>query len=183
MKDNQKFGDSEPGTGKAVAKWLIDLRVAMVGGDNWGLGEGPTEDAVERLVIPCQKWNLCPFSCGDIQGRACGHVRWLSDAAARWFIGPKRFLPEGTYDAFSTTTTSTRSVPCSRMPMRLAAASETSMIRRFLAVYSPRSLMVTTTCCFVRRFVTFTFVPRGNERCAAVNCCRGKRSPLAVLRP
>jgi hypothetical protein len=70
-----------------------------------------------------------------------------------------------------------------RMPMRLAAASERSMIGRFLPVNGPRSLIVTTTCCFVRRFVTFTFVPRGKERCTAVNCCREKRSPLAVLRP
>lgn len=44
-------------------------------------------------------------------------------------------------------------------------------------------MILTTTRCFVRRFVTFTLVPKGNERCAAVNCCREKRSPLAVLRP
>jgi hypothetical protein len=44
-------------------------------------------------------------------------------------------------------------------------------------------LIVTTTCCFIRRFVTFTLIPRGKKRYAAVNCCREKRSPLAVLRP
>jgi hypothetical protein len=37
------------------------------------------------------------------------------------------------YNAFSTTTTSTRSVPCSSNPTRLAAASERSMMRRFPA--------------------------------------------------
>jgi kynurenine formamidase len=57
MKDNQKFGDSEPGIGKAVAKWLIDRRVAMVGADNWGLEVGPTEDKeeagpVHQMLIP-----------------------------------------------------------------------------------------------------------------------------------
>jgi kynurenine formamidase len=57
MKDNQKFSESEPGIGKAVAKWLIDQRVAMVGADNWGLEVGPTEDKeeagpVHQMLIP-----------------------------------------------------------------------------------------------------------------------------------
>jgi kynurenine formamidase len=57
MKDNQKFGDSKPGIGKAAAKWLIDRRVAMVGADNWGLEVGPTEDKeeagpVHQMLIP-----------------------------------------------------------------------------------------------------------------------------------
>jgi kynurenine formamidase len=57
MKDNQKFGASEPGIGKAVAKWLIDRRVTMVGADNWGLEVGPTEDKeeagpVHQMLIP-----------------------------------------------------------------------------------------------------------------------------------
>jgi hypothetical protein len=67
-------------------------------------------------------------------------------------------------------------------PTRLAAASERSMMR-VPPASGPRSLIRTTTGCFVRRFVTFTLVPRGKERCAAVNCCREKRSPLAVVRP
>jgi kynurenine formamidase len=57
MKDNKKFGESEPGIGKAVAQWLIDRRVAMVGADNWGLEVGPTEDKeeagpVHQMLIP-----------------------------------------------------------------------------------------------------------------------------------
>jgi kynurenine formamidase len=57
MKDNKKFGESEPGIGKAAAKWLIDRRVAMVGADNWGLEVGPTEDKeeagpVHQMLIP-----------------------------------------------------------------------------------------------------------------------------------
>ncbi len=43
--------------------------------------------------------------------------------------------------------------------------------------------MVTTTYCVVRRFVTFTLVPRGQERCAAVDGCRETRAPQAVVRP
>jgi hypothetical protein len=80
-------------------------------------------------------------------------------------------------------TTCTHSVPRAWSPMRFAAASERSMMRRLPLPYGPRSLMVTTTCCFVRRLVTFTLVPSGKERCAAVNDLREKRSPLAVLCP
>src|SRR5262245_4558551 len=57
------------------------------------------------------------------------------------------------------------------------------MIRRLPPPWGPRSLIVTITCCPVRRFVTCTFVPSGSERCAAVNWDREKRSPLAVFRP
>ena len=66
-------------------------------------------------------------------------------------------------------TTCTHSVPRSRTPIRLAAASERSMIGLLPPPLGARSLILTTTCCFVRRFVTLTFVPKGKERCAAVN--------------
>jgi hypothetical protein len=90
---------------------------------------------------------------------------------------------EETADACSTTRTRTRSTPRDAKPMRLAAASARSMMRRWPPPWGPRSLMVTTTCCPVRRFVTCTLVPSGRERCAAVNCDREKRAPLAVVRP
>jgi kynurenine formamidase len=57
MKDNKKFEAGEPGIGKAVAQWLIDRRVTMVGADNWGLEVGPSEDKeeagpVHQMLIP-----------------------------------------------------------------------------------------------------------------------------------
>jgi hypothetical protein len=43
--------------------------------------------------------------------------------------------------------------------------------------------MVTTTVFPVLRWVTFTLVPNGSDRCAAVNAPSFSRMPLAVLVP
>ena len=45
----------------------------------------------------------------------------------------------------------------------------------------PRSLMRTTTDRPFFRFSTFTLVPKGSERCAAVSAPGSQRSPEAVL--
>jgi hypothetical protein len=71
----------------------------------------------------------------DVVDEGCDHL--YASVEESWH--PARYLEtaigvrDGTYDAFSTTTTSTRSVPCSSSPTRLAAASERSMMRRFPA--------------------------------------------------
>src|SRR5687768_16091132 len=71
--------------------------------------------------------------------------------------------------------------PASTIPNWRAAFFDTSIMRP--GANGPRSLMVTFTERPLARLVTFTCVPNGNVRCAAVSfsCLNG--SPLAVVRP
>src|SRR5690606_1965103 len=64
-------------------------------------------------------------------------------------------------------------------PSFAAAALERSMTRPLMK--GPRSLMRTTTVLPLRRLVTFTFVPKGRLRWAAVNAAGFIRSPDAGL--
>lgn len=45
MKDNKRFGDSEPGIGVAAAQVLVDAEVVVVGADTWGVEVMPNPDA------------------------------------------------------------------------------------------------------------------------------------------
>src|SRR5262245_704834 len=101
-------------------------------------------------------------------------------------------LPDSLLDALATLTeapdelgellpdalTLTRAVPEPSMPRTDAAALEMSMIRP--PTKGPRSLIRTTTERPLVRFSTSTLVPKGNERCAAVNSLGFIISPLAV---
>jgi hypothetical protein len=69
-------------------------------------------------------------------------------------------------------------VPRLKKSSRLAAARVTSMIRP--RTNGPRSLMRTTTHRPFVTFSTFTLVPNGNERCAAVSAVGSQFSPDAV---
>lgn len=75
----------------------------------------------------------------------------------------------------------TFSTPAESIPICIAAPIDKSISRPFTK--GPRSLILTTTDFFVRRFVTLTFVPKGSVRCAAVNACLSNFSPLAVIFP
>jgi len=45
MKDNTKFGATEPGIGLAAAQFLVDAEVVVVGADTWGVEVMPNPDA------------------------------------------------------------------------------------------------------------------------------------------
>ena len=45
MKDNTKFGDSEPGIGLAAGQMLVDAEVVVVGADTWGVEVMPNPDS------------------------------------------------------------------------------------------------------------------------------------------
>ena len=75
----------------------------------------------------------------------------------------------------------TCATPDSTMPRTLAAARETSMIRPFAK--GPRSFIRTSTDFPLARLVSFTMLPHGRLRCAAVNFFWSKTSPLAVRFP
>jgi len=45
MKDNTKFGDSEPGIGLAAGRMLVDAEVVVVGADTWGVEVMPNPDS------------------------------------------------------------------------------------------------------------------------------------------
>jgi len=45
MKDNAKYGDSEPGIGLAAGQMLVDAEVVVVGADTWGVEVMPNPDA------------------------------------------------------------------------------------------------------------------------------------------
>jgi kynurenine formamidase len=45
MKDNAKFGDSEPGIGLAAGQMLVDAEVVVVGADTWGVEVMPNPDS------------------------------------------------------------------------------------------------------------------------------------------
>jgi kynurenine formamidase len=56
MKDNQAYGEGEPGIGMGAAKLLSDAKVAMIGADNWAIEAVPHEDP--QLAYPVHQWNL-----------------------------------------------------------------------------------------------------------------------------
>jgi kynurenine formamidase len=56
MKDNQAYGEGEPGIGMGAAKLLSDKKVAMIGADNWAIEAVPHEDP--ELAYPVHQWNL-----------------------------------------------------------------------------------------------------------------------------
>lgn len=66
-------------------------------------------------------------------------------------------------------------------PSARAPAGVRSMIRP--RMNGPRSLIVTTTVFPLLRFVTFTLLPKGKKRCAAVKVWLLMRAPLAVFGP
>jgi kynurenine formamidase len=45
MKDNAKYGESEPGIGLAAAQMLVDAEVVVVGADTWGVEVMPNPDS------------------------------------------------------------------------------------------------------------------------------------------
>ena len=45
MKDNTRYGDSEPGIGVAAAQMLVDAEVVVVGADTWGVEVMPNPDS------------------------------------------------------------------------------------------------------------------------------------------
>jgi kynurenine formamidase len=45
MKDNVKYGDSEPGIGVAAGQMLVDAEVVVVGADTWGVEVMPNPDS------------------------------------------------------------------------------------------------------------------------------------------
>jgi len=45
MKDNTKYGATEPGIGVAAAQFLVDAEVVVVGADTWGVEVMPNPDA------------------------------------------------------------------------------------------------------------------------------------------
>jgi len=50
--DPGRFTAGEPGAGMAVAKWLVDRRVAMTGADTWSFGAVPGEDPDRPFLVP-----------------------------------------------------------------------------------------------------------------------------------
>src|SRR5215831_16749417 len=66
-------------------------------------------------------------------------------------------------------------------PSARAAAGVTSITRP--PTKGPRSLIVTSTELPLFLLVTRTFVPKGSERCAAVNAPGLSRPPLLVREP
>jgi len=53
MKDNAKFGASAPGIGVAVAQYLVEREIVMVGADNWTMDVLPNPDP--SLVFPAHQ--------------------------------------------------------------------------------------------------------------------------------
>jgi kynurenine formamidase len=56
MKDNEEYGEGEPGIGLAAAKFLTGHKVAMIGADTWAIEAVPHER--EDLAFPVHQWNL-----------------------------------------------------------------------------------------------------------------------------
>ncbi len=56
MKDNQAYGNGEPGIGMAAAAWLSKQKITMVGADNWAIEVVPPED--KSRPYPVHQWNL-----------------------------------------------------------------------------------------------------------------------------
>lgn len=56
MKDNEAYGEAEPGIGMEAARWLTDKKICLIGSDNWGIEAIPGED--ENLAAPVHHWTL-----------------------------------------------------------------------------------------------------------------------------
>ena len=56
MKDNDAYGDGEPGLGLAAAKFLTDRKVSLIGADTWAIEAVPHER--DDLSYPVHQWNL-----------------------------------------------------------------------------------------------------------------------------
>ena len=56
MKDNETYGEGEPGIGLAAAKFLTDRKVALIGADTWAIEAVPHE--TDELAYPVHQWNL-----------------------------------------------------------------------------------------------------------------------------
>jgi kynurenine formamidase len=50
--DDVRYGEGEPGSGMAVAGWLVEHGVALTGCDTWSYGPVPAEDPAEPFVVP-----------------------------------------------------------------------------------------------------------------------------------
>jgi kynurenine formamidase len=56
MKDNELYGEGEPGIGLAAAKFLTDRKVCLIGADTWAIEAVPHE--TDELAYPVHQWNL-----------------------------------------------------------------------------------------------------------------------------
>jgi kynurenine formamidase len=56
MKDNDAYGEGEPGIGLAAAKFLTDRKVSMIGADTWAIEAVPHER--DDLSFPVHQWDL-----------------------------------------------------------------------------------------------------------------------------
>lgn len=56
MKDNQAYGEGEPGLGLAGAKYLTDRKVVLIGADTWAIEVVPHEN--KEMAFPVHQWNL-----------------------------------------------------------------------------------------------------------------------------
>lgn len=56
MKDNQTYGEGEPGLGLAAAKFLTDRKVSLIGADTWAIEVVPHEN--KEILYPVHQWNL-----------------------------------------------------------------------------------------------------------------------------
>src|SRR5262245_19770830 len=54
MKDNVEYNKGSPGPGVSVAKWLIDKKICLVGGDSWPVEAVPGED--KERPFECHQW-------------------------------------------------------------------------------------------------------------------------------
>jgi kynurenine formamidase len=54
MKDNVAYNKGCPGPGVTAAKWLIDKKICLVGGDNWAVEAVPGED--RERPFECHQW-------------------------------------------------------------------------------------------------------------------------------
>jgi kynurenine formamidase len=54
MQDNPEYNKGCPGPGVTVAKWLIDKKICLVGGDSWAVEAVPGED--KDRPFECHQW-------------------------------------------------------------------------------------------------------------------------------
>jgi len=56
MRDNEAYGEGEPGIGLAAAEFLTDRKVSMIGADTWAIEAVPHER--DDLAFPVHQWDL-----------------------------------------------------------------------------------------------------------------------------
>ncbi len=56
MRDNDAYGEGEPGLGMESAKFLTDHKVALIGADTWAIEAVPHEDPDQ--AFPVHQWNI-----------------------------------------------------------------------------------------------------------------------------